>query len=219
MNTVIIISPHPDDLEIGMGGTAAKLVSAGHDLISVVVTDGRRSTNVNSLTGDELARLRENEVRASTEILGINKLKVLGLKDVVSEENIMLLDSRFRTILEKTSPAEIYMPHPKMDKHNTHRRVSGVLVDILSDVKAVKGISPVCWCYEVWTPFGQYDRIEDITGYTDLKARAVESHKSQVAYKDYTEGILGLNRYRAVFNETSGFTDMKYAEVFINYKY
>ena len=35
----LIISPHPDDLEIGMGGTVCLLLEKGIDVISVVVTD------------------------------------------------------------------------------------------------------------------------------------------------------------------------------------
>lgn len=43
----------------------------------------------------------------------------------------------------------------------------------------------------------------------------INAHKSQLAYKDYTQGIIGLNTYKAIFHNTSGFTEMKYAEVFI----
>ena len=38
---VLIISPHPDDMEIGMGGTASKLIDSGVDVVSLVVTDAR----------------------------------------------------------------------------------------------------------------------------------------------------------------------------------
>jgi hypothetical protein len=47
-----------------------------------------------------------------------------------------------------------------------------------------------------------------------VKQAAVDAHKSQLEYKNYTDGITGLNRYRAVFNETGGLTVVEYAEVF-----
>ena len=70
------------------------------------------------------------------------------------------------------------------------------------------------WGYEVWTPFPQYERIEDISLQMHIKCAAIEAHRSQVEYRNYTEGIMGLNRYRAVFNETAGLSVMEYAEVF-----
>ena len=87
MNSIIVVSPHPDDLEIGMGGTVSKLISGGINVISLVVTDGRRSTNVNSLGINELAELRNSEVQNSSELLGIKDLYTLRLQDVESPEN------------------------------------------------------------------------------------------------------------------------------------
>ena len=78
----LVISPHPDDLEIGMGGTTSKLVDSGVKIISLVVTDGRRSTSVYGLSEEELAELRESEVRESVGILGIDYLILLRLRDM-----------------------------------------------------------------------------------------------------------------------------------------
>ena len=44
-HNVVIISAHPDDMEIGMGGTAAKLVESMAVITSVVITNGGRSSN------------------------------------------------------------------------------------------------------------------------------------------------------------------------------
>lgn len=218
MKSVIIISPHPDDLEIGMGGTVAKLLSAGYDLVSLVVTDGRRSTDTDTLGEQQLADLREREVTASSNILGIKTLELLRMDNVETEDSRSFLRDSFNSILEKYKPAEIYIPHPEIDKHRTHRTVSSLVLEVLRRVTS-RGTMPVCWCYEVWTPFEWYDRIEDISEFVDIKKQSIEQHRSQTSYKNYTDGILGLNRYRAVFNEISGHSDMKYAEIFIRYEY
>ena len=44
-HNVVIISAHPDDMEIGMSGTVAKLVESMAVITSVVVTNGGRSSN------------------------------------------------------------------------------------------------------------------------------------------------------------------------------
>ena len=212
----LIISPHPDDLEIGMGGTACLLLERGVDVISVVATDGRRSANPMGITQEELVQIREREVRESSEILGV-EISLLGLSDMESDSNKREFSSRMAEIITNLRPGEIYLPHPEIDKHRTHRTVSRLTLDCLN--AAIKEIpfECECWFYEIWTPFPSYDRIEDITSFADRKRQAIEVHRSQTAYKDYTDGIMGLNRYRGAFHDTAdGFSPL-WAEVFIKH--
>ncbi|HVP82974.1 MAG TPA: PIG-L family deacetylase, partial [Nitrososphaeraceae archaeon] len=37
-NTILVFGAHPDDIEIGMGGTITKLVHLGHEVIMVIAT-------------------------------------------------------------------------------------------------------------------------------------------------------------------------------------
>lgn len=208
----LVISPHPDDLEIGMGGTVAKLIDSGVKVISLVVTDGRRSTSVYGLSEDELVELREFEVREAVGILGIEYLILLRLPDVSEADNRAEFKKELSTTLTRFNPEEVYIPHPEIDKHQTHRTVSSIVLESVAEIPT--GPSRL-WCYEVWTPFPNYNRIEDISLQIHIKSAAIEAHRSQVEYKNYTDGIMGLNRYRAVFNETSGLTVMEYAEVFM----
>ena len=215
LESALIISPHPDDLEIGMGGTAAKLIANGIDVVSLVVTDGRRSTSVAGLNEDQVAELRKEEVREAAGILGLNYLVLLDLWDA-SAENMIELKLELEKIIEKTKPTEIYLPPPEIDKHPTHRAASQAVLEKMREMsEAGTDIPSNIWCYEVWTPFPRYDRIEDITEYIEVKTAAINAHKSQLEYKNYTDGILGLNRYRAVFDERHGVADEMYAEVFM----
>ncbi len=216
---VIIVSPHPDDMEIGMGGTVAKMLDEGVQVISLVVTDGRRSTSVYGLEEEEIVELRESEVREAVGILGIDYLILLRLKDVRSEENKTEFKNELRKTIARFNPAEIYMPHPEIDKHPTHRIVSSAVLEAIKEIPSGELPASFCiWCYEVWTPFPSYDRIEDISLQMHMKCAAIDAHRSQGEYKNYTEGMRGLNRYRAVFDETAGVTVMEYAEVFIEIK-
>ena len=212
----LIVSPHPDDLEIGMGGTACLLLEKGVDVVSVIVTDGRRSANSLGISQEELVQTRELEVRTSSEILGV-EVSLLGFSDMESDSNRREFSSRMAGIITNLRPGEIYLPHPEIDKHRTHRTVSRLTLDCLN---AALGESPFeceCWFYEVWTPFPSYDRIEDITSFADRKRQAIEAHMSQTSYKDYTDGIMGLNRYRGAFHDTAdGFAPL-WAEVFIKH--
>lgn len=213
-DNVLVISPHPDDLEIGMGGTVAKLTESGVNVVSMVVTDGRRSTSLYGLGEDEMAELRASEVRDAAAVLGIGYLILLGLADFRSTENGLSFVAALKDAVERFSPREIYMPHPEIDKHPTHRAVSSAALEALRGMDRGLSDVPGIWCYEVWTPLPSYDRFEDISLQMHVKQAAIDAHKSQIEYKNYTDGMTGLNRYRAVFNERGGLTVMEYAEVF-----
>ena len=210
--TILVVSPHPDDLEIGMGGTTAKLIDEGTNVISLIATDGSGSTTTMQLSGEEMAEVRRQEAGEAVSVLGIQTLIPLTIENVKTDKNKQHFKNDFKETILRFKPQEIYVPHPEIDKHPTHKAISQLVVDELrdGDFKPEK-----VWCYEVWTPFPNYDRIEDITKYIDLKVMAIETHRSQLEYKNYTEGIIGLNRYRAVFDERHGVTKEKYAEVFI----
>jgi LmbE family N-acetylglucosaminyl deacetylase len=213
---ILIISPHPDDMEIGMGGTVAKLIGNGFSIVSFVVTDGRRSTSVSGLSEDEIAKTRKREVEEAARILGVEHLILLGLHDVNNPKNQDEMKKKLKEVINHFRPVELFSTHPQIDKHPTHQTVSRLALGVLN--KMLEDKLPVperVWCYEVWTPFEKYDRIEDISDYIDKKTAAIDAHKSQLEYKHYTEGIKGLNRYRAIFNTTSGITEIKYAEVFV----
>ena len=40
MTQILVVGPHPDDQELGMGGTIAKLVDQGHDVLLLDMTSG-----------------------------------------------------------------------------------------------------------------------------------------------------------------------------------
>ena len=71
------------------------------------------------------------------------------------------------------------------------------------------------WAYEIWGPFATWDRLEYIDRYVGKKMAAIAEHQSQVATIPYGEGVLGLNRWRAVFADPKASAPAGvYAEVF-----
>ena len=78
----LFIGPHPDDIEIGCGATAAKLAAEGKQVTFLILADGRYGDgNSNGIKGDELAALRKNESIDSAERLGVKDVRFLDLCD------------------------------------------------------------------------------------------------------------------------------------------
>lgn len=78
----LFIGPHPDDIEIGAGATAAKLTASGKKVSFFILTDGRYGDgHSGGIKGDELAELRRQESIRSAEKLGVTDVRFLGLSD------------------------------------------------------------------------------------------------------------------------------------------
>ena len=79
----LFVGPHPDDIEIGAGATAAKLAAMGKDVCFLICIDGRFSDG-NAPAGirsDSLVALRKQEAIASAAMLGISDVRFLDLCD------------------------------------------------------------------------------------------------------------------------------------------
>lgn len=82
-NRFLFIGPHPDDIEIGAGATAAKLVDMGKEVRFLVCIDGRFGTGnaPEGIEGEKLVAVRKQEARNSADKLGVNDVHFLDLKD------------------------------------------------------------------------------------------------------------------------------------------
>lgn len=81
---VVVVSPHPDDEVLGVGGTLQSLAAAGADITLVAVTDGESShPGSATLSPADLAERRPREVRDALVLLGLEHVRIerLGLPD------------------------------------------------------------------------------------------------------------------------------------------
>ncbi len=122
----LFIGPHPDDIEIGAGATAAKLAAAGKKVTFLVCTDGRFGLEnaPAGTTPDELAVMRQEECLAAAKSLGVEDVRFLGLSDGAFYDTDELLRGIARVIGEM-KPELIFAPDPDVSSecHADHRNV------------------------------------------------------------------------------------------------
>ena len=213
MKRVLLVSAHPDDMEIGMGGTVAKMAAAGDSIVSVVITDGRRAPDPDSIGPEKMADLRKEESTRAGNMLGVSKTIFFDLESVASAEAVDQATQNMVEVIDSFGPDEIYALHPELDRHASHRAAGKICVDAL---KQSSDQNITLWAYEVWGLFATWDRLADITDHIAKKLAAVAEHRSQITAIPYGEGIAGLNRWRAVFAEPhQSEPPGEYAEVFI----
>lgn len=107
----LVVAPHPDDAELGMGGTIAKMISEGWRVGVLDLTTGEPTPH-----GSEV--LRRQETVAATEILGITWRGNAGLPNRKLEHTLAareLVASYFRVL----QPRWIFAPFWQ-DAHPDH---------------------------------------------------------------------------------------------------
>ena len=109
----LFLGPHPDDIEIGAGATAAKLAAAGKEVAFLICTDGRFGTDhiSDGLKSDALAALRKQEALASAAMLGVKTVRFLDFCDggFYDETDLYLAIAR---IVTDYQPDVIFAPDP-----------------------------------------------------------------------------------------------------------
>ena len=119
----LFIGPHPDDIEIGAGATAARLAAAGKKICFLICTDGRFGTeNLDEgLSPEALAARREEEALASAALLGVTDVRFLRLSDGGFYTQEELLRGIAQTVSD-FQPDILFAPdpHPTNETHPDH---------------------------------------------------------------------------------------------------
>jgi bacillithiol biosynthesis deacetylase BshB1 len=110
MADVVCIGAHPDDVEIGMGGTVAQMTAQGLDVVIVDLTDGEPTPHG---THD----LRMAEAARAAHVLGAARM-------TLTLPNRYLFDSveartELAEVLRSLKPRVIFVPFPE-DAHPDH---------------------------------------------------------------------------------------------------
>jgi len=177
MMRILAFGIHPDDIELGCGGTVALLAGEGHDVVLVDLSDGASSSN-------GTVEIRAKEAAEAAKILGAKERVNLGFPDTaLQSENIDQQRSVVACIRENR-PDIVLMPL-KDDPHPDHA-AGGEMVERAVYFAGVHGYEAQG---DAWRPKNGLiypgrrelapDVIVDVTSTHDAKLRAVKAHDSQ----------------------------------------
>lgn len=191
---VMVVVAHPDDMEFGAGGTVARLVGEGKDVILVQGTSGEKGTNRRDISPQELASQREQEEIAACRLLGVQEIVFLRLcdgelvPDLSFRERIVREIRRFQPDIVIThDPFRPYALHPD------HRAVGITTIDAVYPTARdplyfpqhlAEGLEPHKVA-ELWLFGAEYpDLFVDISQTIDQKIAALCAHRSQIRDSD-----------------------------------
>ncbi len=175
---ILIVAPHPDDAELGMGGTIARLAAQGHRVLIADMTDGEPTP-----MGDPATRARESA--AAAKALGVERLN-LGLPN---RRVVHSIEARhaLAAVIRKHQAQVLFVPHPE-DAHPDHMAVTRIAEDARFDAKLTKMDLPGAPIYPTWLFHYYCSHLRsvpqptfciDITGFENPKRRAVLAYESQ----------------------------------------
>ncbi|NLF01949.1 MAG: hypothetical protein GX601_13330 [Anaerolineales bacterium] len=182
---VLVLSPHPDDETIGVGGTLLKHHQAGCQVTVAVLTDG--AAGALGRQRIEVTSRRQAEARAAAQVLGVDRL----IFEDVPDAGLADMDpARLRALLEETAPDLVYLPF-FLDNHPDHRALTPLLA------RALRGASLdfACCAYETWSPVAP-NILVDISETLAGKQEALACYRSQLETRDYTRMVAAMAVYR-----------------------
>src|SRR6478672_302663 len=122
---VLAVGAHPDDLEILCGGTLARFVQEGHDVVMCHASRGDRGSFEH--TSEEIASIRDGEAKRAAEICGAEHA-TLSLSD--GEVNASDPEQRRLMIdLVRDSRPDMIITHAPGDYMSDHNEVSRLVFD------------------------------------------------------------------------------------------
>ena len=188
----LVITPHPDDAEIGCGGTVSKWIAEGTKVFYVLCTNGDKGSDDPEMTSERLAKIRYEEQEEAAKVMGVSEVVHLGYPDGGLND-----DAEFRGKLvhaiRKFQPEVVFSTDPMRRSfylHRDHRMCGQVSLDAAfpfardrlhypehlteESLQTHKVADILFWGAE------DIDTYIDITDSINQKITSLEKHASQV---------------------------------------
>ncbi len=210
----LVVAPHPDDAELGMGGTIAKMLDAGMRVGVLDLTDGEPTPRGS-------VRRRGEETARATEILGLSWRGNAGLPNRAIQPTLAARE-RVAGFIRVLRPRWLFAPYWE-DAHPDHVAATELVEAARFWSKLSKTDMPgerhhpqrVYYYFCVHLRLAvRPDWIVDISEHWDRKRSAVEAYASQFIEGRPTEPPTMLDRIRDDAAYWGRLIDRRYGEPF-----
>lgn len=192
---VLAVGCHPDDLEIGCGGTLARYAAAGHAVTMCIAANGNMGHAI--IPPDELRRIRAGEVQDAARELGVREAVILDANDLEVDSNRPELVHKLVDLIRRVQP-EVIITHSPEDYMKDHVETSRLTFDAsftasiphyLTPTPGVAAITPLYYMDNLAGVNFLPSEYVDISATVEQKLRALDCHSSQVKWMRDHDGI------------------------------
>lgn len=221
---IMVISPHPDDLDFGCSGTIAKWARQGKEIVYILVTSGDKGGRDLSIDPESFGERREAEQREAALMVGTKQVIFLRYKDG-EVENTQGLRKDLAREIRKYRPEVILTLDPanrNFDNHylshRDHRQMAEAVFDAVYPATGNPFFFPEL-IKDGYKPHSVKEMLffgtanpniwSDISDTIEIKIKALSCHKSQGLNGEWLKQFI----YERAKNEGAK-GKMAYAEVF-----
>jgi LmbE family N-acetylglucosaminyl deacetylase len=216
---VLAVGAHPDDLEILCGGTLARYVEEGHEVVMCHATKGDRGSF--EYTSEEITRIRGEEARRAAEIAGAEYVSL-----ELSDGEVNAADPAQRRLLVdlvRDARPDVIITHSPGDYMADHNEISRLVFDtsffsslpLLETGKPAHPVVAPIYFMETVTGLGfTPTEFVDVTGTIDKKVRMLEAHESQLRWLRDHDGVDVVETMRTATAYRGFQCGVRYAEGF-----
>jgi LmbE family N-acetylglucosaminyl deacetylase len=216
---VLAVGAHPDDLEILCGGTLARYVREGHDVVMCHASRGDRGSFVH--TSEEIASIRDGEAKRAAEICGAEHA-TLGLSD--GEVNAAdPVQQRLMADLVRDSRPDVIITHAPNDYMGDHNEVSRLVFDCsfyatlpLYETRKPhhSTVTPIYYMDTLMGLGFQPSEYVDVSDVIDTKAAMLAAHETQLTWLRDHDGVDVVEQMKAATRFRGLQCGVQYAEGF-----
>ena len=192
---VLGIAAHPDDLDVGAGGTLAHFATQGAEIHYLILTDGGKGSDDPAMTSSQLTEIRHAEQQTALEIVGGKTITFLDYPDGELEVTMELKKQIVKTIRSvkpdvviTMDPTVIYSATNGIINHPDHRAAGQATLDAVFPLArdrltfpelAAEGYEPHKTATVLMVNFNESNFVVDITATFETKFEALKAHASQ----------------------------------------
>jgi LmbE family N-acetylglucosaminyl deacetylase len=199
--TLLILAPHPDDLELSAGLLCHKALENGWRVSEIILTDGGMGgVNPARFGTPAHVKRRAREALASARVLGGVSVRFLGAPDGRLHTRFAEAVELIGDELRNSDPDVVCFPSIR-DWHVDHRTAHLLTVAALKEHERVS--RPVSLQYCFWGNDERTNVRLDHPGGKDAKVRALRKHRSQP-----------IDAYIPLLRKTAGADDFLTCEFF-----
>jgi LmbE family N-acetylglucosaminyl deacetylase len=216
---VLAVGAHPDDLEILCGGTIARYVAEGNEVVMCNASKGDRGSF--EYTYEEVTRIRHVEAVRAAEIAGAEHV-TLGLSD--GEVNAADPAQRLLVVdLVRDTRPDVILTHSPGDYMADHNEVSKLVFDasflsslpLLETSKPTHAVVAPIYFMETVGGLGFHPtEFVDVTETIETKVRMLEAHESQLRWLRDHDGVDIVEQMRTATAHRGFQCGVRYAEGF-----
>jgi LmbE family N-acetylglucosaminyl deacetylase len=216
---VLAVGAHPDDLEILCGGTLARFVAEGHEVVMCNATLGNRGSFEH--TSEEIARIRLAEARRAAELCGAEHV-TLGFSDADVNAHDR---EQIRAVIDLVREArpDLVITHSPNDYMGDHNEISKLVFDasfhatlpLFETARPHPArVTPIYFMDTVMGLGFQPTEYVDVTATIETKAQMLAAHESQLTWLRDHDGVDVVEQMRTTARFRGQQCGVAYAEGF-----